>query len=112
MSVEKSIETSENLFGFPQIEVAFSINKTLIFEEIIKELQAYLLSESDDTDSTDHIFDFLTTISDQIPLEFEEVLQSNSKKKRFLRALSKIFTLLLNTMVNTADKTKKYLKSS
>lgn len=65
-----------NLFGFPQIEVGFSTYNTLIFEVIIKEIEAYLLRESNNTDSTDSIFDFLTTLSDQI--------QSDSIKNSFL----------------------------
>ena len=65
MSVEKSIEVLGNLFGFPQTEARFSTQNTLIFEEITKELEAYLLRVSDDTDSADSIFDYLTTLSDQ-----------------------------------------------
>lgn len=76
----------------------------MIFEEITKELEENLLRESDDTDSADGIFNFLTTSSDQIRGEFEELLDSNNNKKRFPRALSKIFALLLNTKVNAAEK--------
>ena len=109
MSVKVPIETSKNLFRFPQIGVGSETESTLIFEEITKELEEYLLRESDDTDSADGIFNFLTTLSDQIRGEFEELLDSNSDKKRFLRALLKILALLLNTKVNAAEK-KKCLK--
>lgn len=111
MLVEKSIEVSENHFGFPQIDARFSTDNTLICEEITKELETYLLRESDSCDLTDGVFNFLTILSDQIQSEFEEVVGGNSNKKWFVRALSKIFALLLNTKVDTAEKIlKKYLK--
>ena len=109
MSVKVPIETSKNLFRFPQTGVGSETNRTLIFEEITNKLEEYLLRGSDDIDSTYGIFNFVTTLSDQIRGEFEELLDSNSDKKRFLRALLKILALLLNTKVNAAEK-KKMLK--
>lgn len=44
------METSENLFGFEQIHVGSEIDSTLIFEEMKKEIEQYLLGKSDDTD--------------------------------------------------------------
>ena len=82
----------------------------MIFEEITRELEAYLLEESDDADLTDSVSDFLTSLADQVQGEFEELLDGNSDKKRFLRALSKIIALLLNTKVDTAEKILKILK--
>ena len=110
MSVKSLMEMSENLFTLEQIGVGVETYNTLIFEEITKELEAYLLEESDETDSTDGIFDFLALLADQVQGEFEELLDGNSDKKLFLRALLKIFALLLNTKVVTAEKTKKILK--
>ena len=82
----------------------------MIFEEITRELEAYLLEESDDADLTDSVSDFLTSLADQVQGEFEELLDGNSDKKRFHRALSKIIALLLNTKVDTAEKILKILK--
>ena len=76
----------------------------MIFEEITRELEAHLARESDDANSTESVFDFLTSLADQVQEEFEKLLDGESDKKRFLRALSKIFTLLLNTKVDTAKK--------
>ena len=45
-------------------------------------------------DFTDIIFDFLSQISNSIQEEFDEILSKDSKKKRFVRALSKILALL------------------
>lgn len=111
MLVEKSIEGSENHFGFPQIDPGFSTDNALIVEEITKELETYLLGESDNSDLTDGVFNFLTILSDQIQSEFEDVIGGNRNKKWFVRALSNIFVLFLNTKVDTAEKIfKKYLK--
>ena len=110
MSVENLMEMLENLFSLEQIWAGTETDNTLIFEEITRELEAYLLEESDDADSTDGVSDFLTLLADQVQGEFEEFLDDNSNKKRFIRALSKIFALLLNTKVDTAEKIKKILK--
>ena len=103
MSVENLMETSENLFDLEQLGAGVETDNTLIFEEITRKLEAYLLKESDVADSTDGVFDFLISLANQIQEEFEELLDGDSDKKRFLRALSKIFALLLNTKVDTAE---------
>ena len=112
MSVEFLMEISQNLFNLEQIRAGVGTDNTLIFEEITGELEAYILEESDDADSTEGVFDFLTSLPEQLDGEFEELLDGDSDKKRFLRALSKIFALLLNTKVDTAGKNlkKKILK--
>ena len=101
------METSENLFGFEQIGVGSESDSTLIFEEIRKEEEEYQLGESDDTDSTDGVFDFLGALSEKIPEEFDELLDDNTDKKRFIRALTRIFVLPLNTKIDTHEKIKK-----
>ena len=105
MSLENLMATSEeDLFKFEQKRVGLDTDNTLIFEEITRELEAHLARESDDANSTESVFDFLTSLADQVQEEFEKLLDGDSDKKRFLRALSKIFTLLLNTKVDTAKK--------
>ena len=98
---------SKNLFRFEQIDVGSIADSTLIFEESRKAVEEYLLEESDNADSTDRIFDFLSTLSDKVQ---EELLDGNTDKKRFLRTLKQIFTLLLNTKVDTLEKMKRILK--
>ena len=44
------METSENLFGFEQTHVGSEIDSTLMFEEMKKEIEEYLLGESNGTD--------------------------------------------------------------
>ena len=88
------MESTKNLFRFKQIDDGTNIDSTLIFEEIRKEVEEYLLGESEDTDSTDGVFYFLSTLSEKIQEEFDELLDGNTDKKRFLRALTRIFVLL------------------
>ena len=63
----------------------------MIIEEIRKEVQGYLLEESDNTDSTNVVFDFLSTLYEKIQEEFDKLLDGDSDKKRFLRTLTRIF---------------------
>ena len=91
--------SSTNLFDFEQIEADSGVNPTLIFEEINKKLEEHLLEKSIDTDSTDGVFDFLETLSNQVRENFDELIGEDTDKKRFIRALARIFALLLNTKV-------------
>lgn len=59
---------------------------------------------------TDGIVEALSAISEQIQKEFDELLGEDTDKKRFLKSLSKIFALLLNTKVTTAEKIEKIIK--
>ena len=104
------MESSEDLFSYEQIEADTKIDIKLLFEEIRKEVDKYLPEQSNDTDSTDGVFNFLTTLSEKIQEEFDELLDGNSDKKRFLRALTKVSALILNTKVNTPGKIKTFLK--
>ena len=101
------MEATNNLFGLEQKHVDIKIDSTLIFEEIRKELKEYLLEQSVNSDSTDSVFDFLAMLSDRIQEEFDKLFEGDSNKKRFLRALTRIFALLLNTKVDMPDKIKK-----
>ena len=59
-------------------------------------------------DSTEGIFDFLSHISNSVQEEFDKLLSRDSNK--FVKAMSKIFALLLNTKVDTAEKIKRIIK--
>ena len=103
MSIEKSVEASKNLFGFSQTKSDSNTDNTLIFEEVSRELEEFLLRENDNADSTDHVFEFLAEISNQVQEEFDELLGQDTEKKQFLKSLSKIFALLINTKDNTSS---------
>ena len=68
------MESSEDRFSYEQIEADTKIDIKLLFEEIRKEVDKYLPKQSDDTDSTDGDFNFLTTLSEKIQEEFDELL--------------------------------------
>lgn len=101
ISVENIEEPKEDLF------ITFVSNTdyhTKIFEEINKEIDAFLKKESDNKDATGSALDLLSTISDSVQEQFEELICGDNNKKWFVRALSKIFALLLKTKVDTAEK--------
>ena len=99
---------TENFLGFEQIRV--NDKADLIFEEINKELEEYLLEKSIDTDWADGVLDFLETLSAKVQKEFYELIEGESDKKWFIKALTHIFVLLLNAKVDTTDKIKQILK--
>ena len=76
----------------------------------MKRIREFLLRENNNADSTDSVFEFLVEISNQVQEEFDKLLGEDTNKKRFLRSLSKIFDLVLNIIVNIAEKIKKIIK--
>ena len=64
------------------MEVSNKVDATLIFEEINKELEEYLLEKSIDTDSTDSVFDFLEALSNRVQEEFDELLARGRRGRR------------------------------
>ena len=97
----------EIFFAFTQANKA---TQARLLEEINKEIEAFLSKKNSDTDSTNGIFDFLNKMSESVQEEFNELLSGDSDKKRFVRAPSKIFALLLKTKVDTAEKIKRIIK--
>ena len=73
---------SKNVFGFEEIEVDNRVDAILIFEEINRELEEYLLEKSIEADSTDGIFDFLEALSVKVQEEFVELTEGSSHKKQ------------------------------
>ena len=103
--------SSSNLFELEQIEVEnTSVDATRIFDEIHKEIGDYLIGEGNDADSTDSVFDFLENLTNRLQDDFHELIGEDTDKERFVKALTRIFALLLNTKVDTADKIKRILK--
>lgn len=86
------------------------MDATIIFEEFNKEPEQYLLQKSTNIDSTDSVFDFLEALSNRVQEDFDEIIAEDTDRKRFIKALTLIFALLLNTNVDTVDKLKKILK--
>ena len=109
MSLTGKKEQIENLFD----DCIDNRDKTAgaeLLEKINKELEVFLSTETNEADKTDWIFDLLRDLSNSVQEEFEELVAGSSDKKRFIRALSRIFALLLNTKVDTTKKIKRILK--
>ena len=105
MSVDGSGEPDEELLvNYNRSDTKYQVR---LFEEINKELKAFLTKETNDKEATDGIFHFLSTISDSVQEEFDKEVSVGSHKKRFLKALSRIFALLLNTKVDAVEKLNK-----
>ena len=49
-------------------------------------------------------------LSNRVQEDFDELIGKDTDKKRFIKALTCIFTLLLNTKADTVDKIKRILK--
>ena len=86
------------------------INRTELLEKVNSELEIFLSQETNETDFIDDIFDFLKDLSDVLQEKFEKLIAGDSDKKCFVRALSRIFALLLNTKVDTPEKIKRIIK--
>ena len=68
-------------------------SQALLLKEINKELEAFLPEENNGNDETNEVFDFLSQLSVSVQEEFDELLAGDSDKKRFVRALSRIYLL-------------------
>ena len=89
MSIEKSVEASENVFGFPQIEPESNADSKLILEENSRKLEEFLLREKDNANSRDGVFVFLVEISNQAQDEFDALLGEDTTKYGFLSRCQK-----------------------
>ena len=87
-------------------------NSKSSFLKINKELEAFLARENGDSDTPVGVLEFLTTISDSVQEEFDKLIRDDTYKKQFLRVLLRIFALLLNTKVNSAEKIKRIIKTA
>ena len=103
--------SSNNLFELEHIVVENTgVDATCILEEIHKEIGDYLIGQGHDADSRDGVFDFLENLTSSLHENFDKLIGEDTDKKRFVKALTRIFTLLLNTKVDTADETKRILR--
>ena len=69
MSVERIQEKTEDLFE--TFTWSDKESQALLFEEINKEIEIFLAEESNSSDSTDGVFDFLIRLSDSLQEEFD-----------------------------------------
>ena len=101
---------SDNLFDLEQIKVDNTIvDATRIFEKINKEVGEYLTEQIDNV-LMDGVFDFLENLTNHVQEDFDKSIGEDNNKKRFIKALTRIFALLLNTKVDATNKIKRILK--
>ena len=81
-----------------------------LIEKITIAISEPITFENENRDSTDGILDVKREIADSVQEDFEELVEISDNIKHFIRALTKIFTLLLNTKVETIEKDEKILK--
>ena len=83
LSANNKEESDKELFlKFIASETA---DQTRLFHAISKEIEAFLAEQSKDKGETDGILDFLSTISDPVQNELDDLLSSDSGKKDLLR---------------------------
>ena len=106
-----TIENSSDLF---EIEIGSFNNNNgeqlpiSLFQEIEADLCDRLMhtyGSSPEEDQTDGALEFIQNIVDNVRSEFEGFLEDGDKKK-FLRILSKIFTILLSLKADSSEKIK------
>ena len=81
--------SNSNLFELEQIEVE---------------------NTSIDVALSDGVFEFLQNLTSRLQEDLEELIREGTDKKRFVKALTRIFALVLNTKVDTVDKIKRILR--
>ena len=59
---------------------------------------------------TDGVFHLLENLTNRLQEDFDELIGEDIDKKCFVKALTQIFALLLNTKIDTLDKMKRIPK--
>ena len=104
MSTEGSKAPVKSIFDDIKLNKVVEFDGCFILEEITSNLEKHLKEESDNIDATDGIFDAITEFGETVTGKFEYLVEGDDDKNFFLKLLSKISALLLNTKVTTADK--------
>ena len=97
-------------WGYEDEKKDLEIDAPFLFEEMKRELMEYLLEQQVEDDSTDRPFHFLDNLTNKLQEDFDEIIGENNDHKSFIKSLTRIFVLLLNTKVNTVEKIKKCLE--
>ena len=81
-----------------------------LLAKITNQIQQFIRQENNNSDSTGGAFDLLSDLAESVQEDFDELIDVDRDKKKFIKALSKIFALLLNTNVNSVEKIKRIIK--
>ena len=97
-------------WGYDYEKKDIEIDAPFLFEEVERELKEYLLEQRLEGDSTDGPFDFIENLANRLQEDFDKILGEDNVKKSFIKSLTRIFALLLNTRVDSVKKMKRILK--
>lgn len=86
-----------------------SINAPYIIDTITEQLEGFILEEVE-ADAEDGLFNIVEEISIRLQENYEELIGEDTDKRHFIKPLTRVFALLLNTKVDTVDKIKKVLR--
>ena len=85
--------------------------ETRKIHKIVNNLEISELGEGTE-DQTDGFVDKVKEIIRELIDEFKERLDPDKEKGQFVKAIIKMFSILLNTKANSVEKIKKIVKSS
>ena len=106
--------SSGNLFDmqleWEEEKEEIEIHALFLYQETKKELKEFLLEQQVENDSTDRAFDLLDNLTNKMQEDFDKIIGEDTNGKSFIKSLTPIFTLLLNTKVGSVNKIKRYLK--
>ena len=92
--------------------ILIETTKFNLLSKIVDNLEIYQLEENNE-DPTDGFVDKVKEIIKEIFDELKDRLNPNNKEKgQSVRAIVRIFSILLNTKANSTDKSKKIVKES
>ena len=103
--IDEKIEILENSYS-----KLYNLENAQLFEEITRLISEHVKFEDEGKDSTGGLHNVLSEIADSVRKEFEELVGISNDKRHYITVLTKIFTLLLNTNVDTVEKIKRILK--
>lgn len=86
-----------------------SINAPYIIDTITEQLEGFILEEVEAV-AEDGLFNIVEEISIRLQENYEELIGEDTDKRHFIKSLTRVFALLLNTKVDTVDKIKKVLR--
>lgn len=103
---------TQTLFDMELDKKSDILDTSYIFDNVTFELEEYMLEEQIESDSEDGLFSLTEAVTNRLQDDSDEMIGDGTNKKRFIKSLTRIFALLLNTKVDTVGKIKKkYWKS-
>ena len=81
-----------------------------LLPKITDKTEQLIRQENSDNNSTNGTFGLLSDLAESVQEGFEELIDADSNKKKFIKALSEILPLLLNTTVNSIKNIKRIIK--